>query len=359
MQTPAIPVNEAQRLQALHASQLLDSEYEAIFDNLTALVSRIFEVPIVAISLVDNERQWFKSIYGLDVCETSRDVSFCGHVVAENRPLVIEHAAFDSRFADNPLVVDAPNIVFYAGVPLRFTNDDTTYNIGTLCIIDTKPRQLSDEQLKMLKSFAYQVESLIEMRVPCLKFESLRDDLAADNVTLDVIQNNLKQLRSLSDTDPLTNLPNRRALERFFHTAWQQDKRHHSIAIMLIDLDGFKAVNDQFGHSDGDKLLISVAKHLKKLVRKNNDYIARYGGDEFVLVTFNLAEPELFTLLEKLKAAFKLKNEKLSAVTLSIGAILTADKDISFEKLIEYADKQLYNAKKFGKNRFEISVMMD
>jgi diguanylate cyclase (GGDEF)-like protein len=128
---------------------------------------------------------------------------------------------------------------------------------------------------------------------------------------------------------------------------------------MLIDLDGFKAVNDQFGHSDGDKLLISVAKHLKKLVRKNNDYIARYGGDEFVLVTFNLAEPELFTLLEKLKAAFKLKNEKLSAVTLSIGAILTADKDISFEKLIEYADKQLYNAKKFGKNRFEINVMMD
>lgn len=357
MQIPAIPSNEAERLHALHASLLLDSEYEAIFDNLTALVSKIFDLPIVAISLVDIDRQWFKSIYGLNVCETSRDISFCGHVIFDNRPLIIENALNDERFADNPLVIGDPKIMFYAGVPLRFTHAEQTYNIGTLCILDTRPRQLSDEQLKILKSFAYQVESLIEMRLPCLKFESLRDDLAADNVTFDVIQDNLKKLRSLSDTDPLTGLPNRRSMEHFVQTAWQQDKRKNNIALMLIDLDGFKVVNDQFGHSDGDKLLISVAKHLKELVRKNNDYIARYGGDEFVLVAFNLDENSLAVLLEKLKSAFKIKNEKLSSITISIGAVLTGNKEYSCQKLIQHADEQLYIAKKAGKNRFEIAVL--
>lgn len=357
MQTPAIPANESERLHALQASHMLDSEYEAIFDNLTALVSRIFDVPIVAISLVDSDRQWFKSIYGLNVCQTGRDVSFCGHVVADNNALIVENTAKDARFADNPLVTDAPGIVFYAGVPLRFTENNTIYTIGTLCIIDTKPRRLDDEQLKMLKSFAYQVESLIEMRVPCLKFESLRDDLAADNVTFDVIQDNLKKLRSLSDTDPLTNLPNRRSLERFVQTAWQQDQRKSSIALMLIDLDGFKAVNDQFGHSDGDKLLVSVANHLKMLVRKNNDYIARYGGDEFVLVVFDLEKPALAVLLEKLKSAFRIKNNKLSSITISIGGVLTANKVLSCQNLIQLADEQLYIAKNAGKNRFEINEL--
>lgn len=358
MQAPAIPSNESQRLQALSASQLLDSEYEAIFDNLTALISKVFDVPVVAISLIDHDRQWFKSIYGLKLSESPRNVSFCGHVVAENKHLIIENAANDDRFAKNPLVIDAPKIMFYAGFPLRFTHDNHIYNIGTLCLIDTKPRQLSDEQLKMLKSFAYQVESLIEMRLPCIKFEALRDDLAADNVTFDVIQDNLRKLRSLSDTDPLTGLRNRRSLEHFIQTAWQQDKRKNNIAIMLIDLDGFKSVNDQFGHSNGDKILISVAKHLKKLVRKNYDYIARYGGDEFVLVAFNLDKNALAKLLEKLKSAFKIKDDKLSSITISIGAVLTDNKEYSCQELIHHADEQLYIAKKAGKNRFEIDLLV-
>ncbi|MDT8311640.1 MAG: sensor domain-containing diguanylate cyclase [Methylophaga sp.] len=357
MLAPAIPSNEAERLHALHASQLLDSEYEAIFDNLTALVSKVFDVPIAAISLVDMDRQWFKSIYGLAVCETSRDISFCGHVVSGNHPMIIENAVNDDRFADNPLVVGDPKIMFYAGVPLRFANAEQTYNIGTLCIIDCQPRQLSDEQLKILKSFAYQVESLIEMRLPYMKFEALCDDLAEDDVTFEVIQDNLKKLRSLSDTDPLTGLRNRRSLEHFVRTAWQQDKRKKNIAIMLIDLDGFKVVNDQFGHSNGDKMLVSVAKKLKKLVRKNNDYIARYGGDEFVLIAFDMDKNALVKFLEKLNSTFKINDEKLSSITFSIGAILTDNKEYSYQQLIHHADEQLYIAKKAGKNRFEINLL--
>jgi len=357
MLKPAIPANESERLHALKASQLLDSEYESIFDNLTALVSQVFLVPIVAISMIDRKRQWFKSIYGLGISETPRDISFCGHVIGDNQPLIVENAATDHRFKDNPLVIDGPKILFYASVPLRFTHADNVFNIGTLCIIDIKTRQFDGEQLKMLKSFAYQVESLIEMRVPCLKFEALRDDLAADNVTFDVIQNNLKKLRSLSDTDPLTGLPNRRSLERFIESSWYQDKRKNHIAIMLIDLDGFKAVNDKFGHSDGDKLLVSVAKHLKKLVRQNNDYIARYGGDEFVLVAFDLEAPALEALLKKLKSAFRIKQDGLSSITISIGAVLTTDKEKSFAQLIKQADEQLYIAKKSGKDCFKIRVL--
>lgn len=195
------------------------------------------------------------------------------------------------------------------------------------------------------------------MRVPCLKFEALRDDLAADHVTFDVIQDNLKKLRSLSDTDPLTGLPNRRALERFINSAWQQDKRKTRIAFMLIDLDGFKAVNDELGHSDGDKLLIIVAKHLKQLVRRNNDFIARYGGDEFVLVAFDLDETALSVVLDKLKSGFRINYENVSAFTISIGAVLTDNKVLSCQQLIDYADEQLYIAKKAGKNRFEIAVL--
>ncbi len=357
MLKPAIPLNESERLHALKASQLLDSEYEAIFDNLTSLVSQVFQVPIVAISLIDKNRQWFKSIHGLGICETPRDISFCGHVIGDNQPLIVENATEDPRFQDNPLVIDGPKILFYAGVPLRFTDVDGVFTIGTLCIIDSKFRKFDDAQLKILKSFAYQVESLIEMRVPCLKFEAMRDDLATDNVTFDVIQNNLKKLRSLSDTDPLTGLPNRRSLERFIRSDWYEDKRKNHIALMLIDLDGFKAVNDQFGHSDGDKLLVSVAKHLKKLVRQNNDYIARYGGDEFVLVAFDLDALALEAMLKKLKSAFRIKHDRLSSITISIGAVLTTDKEKSCAQLIKYADEQLYVAKKSGKDCFKIKIL--
>lgn len=155
MKKPPIPKDEDKRLQALRSLNLLDSTPEESYDCLTNLVKTLFDIPIVAISLVDAERQWFKSIQGLDVCETSRDVSFCGHAILQDDIMVIPDAIKDERFFDNPLVTDEPAIRYYAGVPLHTANG---HRIGTLCILDTKPREFSKKKLALLKNIAQLLE---------------------------------------------------------------------------------------------------------------------------------------------------------------------------------------------------------
>lgn len=118
MDSPEKPDNEVQRLRHLNTLAILDTAAEERFDRITRLARRLFNVPIALISLVDENRQWFKSCYGLNVSETSRDISFCGHAILGKKVFVIEDASQDPRFADNPLVTDAPNIRFYAGVSL-------------------------------------------------------------------------------------------------------------------------------------------------------------------------------------------------------------------------------------------------
>ncbi len=165
MEAPGTPYDEQERLNALYNLEILDSDSEAVFDNLTQLVADVFSVPIVAISLIDESRQWFKSIQGLDVCETDRDVSFCGHAIYHQKPFIIENAQEDERFSDNPLVTGPPHIVFYAGIPLRYWVNERQYLLGTLCIIDRQPRSLNQQDIKRLQLFALQVESLIELRL--------------------------------------------------------------------------------------------------------------------------------------------------------------------------------------------------
>lgn len=137
MITPPIPADEAQRLQALRDLLLLDTPPEERFDRLVQFAADEFEVPIAVVSLVDDERQWFKAKVGLDVCGTGRDVSFCGHAVVREEVMVVEDARLDPRFADNPLVTSAPFIRFYAGAPLQLPSGQ---RVGTLCLIDTQPR---------------------------------------------------------------------------------------------------------------------------------------------------------------------------------------------------------------------------
>ncbi|HSP31074.1 MAG TPA: GAF domain-containing protein, partial [Halomonas sp.] len=157
MQAPDTPHNETQRLVALHALQVLDTPTEKAFERMTQLARELFDVPIALVSLVDKERQWFKSHQGLDLCETSRDISFCAHAIAHDAPLVIEDTLQDQRFITNPLVGDLPHIRFYAGYPLRPVNGMA---VGTLCLIDRQPRYFSERDLKLLGSLAGQVEEL-------------------------------------------------------------------------------------------------------------------------------------------------------------------------------------------------------
>lgn len=151
MEIPAIPHDEQQRLQALNDLQLLDTPAEERFDRLTRLARQMFAVPIALISLVDEQRQWFKSSQGLDACETGRDISFCGHAILGREIFEVNDASKDVRFSDNPLVSGGPHIRFYAGAPL-ITGDG--YALGTLCIIDSQPRQLNADERRALRDLA-------------------------------------------------------------------------------------------------------------------------------------------------------------------------------------------------------------
>ena len=155
MQQPAIPDNEAQRLAALRALDILDTPPEERFDRITRIAARLMDVPIALVSLVDANRQWFKSCIGLDASETPRGISFCGHAILESEALVIADALADPRFADNPLVAGEPRIRFYVGQPLAAVDGS---RLGTLCLIDRKPRQMSASDFQALRDLAHLVE---------------------------------------------------------------------------------------------------------------------------------------------------------------------------------------------------------
>ncbi|HEX2875780.1 MAG TPA: ATP-binding protein [Polyangiaceae bacterium] len=151
MKAPGKPANEAQRLEVLQRYAILDTAPDASFDALTALAAFIADAPIALVSLVDSERQWFKSRVGIEATETSRDDSLCGHVVANGEPLIVRDTIEDRRFADNPSVVGAPKVRFYTGYPLLAEEDVV---LGTLCVADTKPRELNEIQHRKLAMLA-------------------------------------------------------------------------------------------------------------------------------------------------------------------------------------------------------------
>jgi GAF domain-containing protein len=200
---PTKPANETQRLEALRGYEILDTEPEAAFDDLTFLASYVCQTPVALISLIDADRQWFKSKVGVSAVETSRDIAFCASAILQTDVFIVPDASQDARFADNPLVVADPKIRFYAGAPL-ITEGKA---LGTLCVVDRVARELRPEQLEALRALSRQVMAQLDLRRNLKRLKSSlksRDKVEAEKErSLRELQDALGKIRTLEGLLPV------------------------------------------------------------------------------------------------------------------------------------------------------------
>lgn len=207
-----LPKNERQRLKVLWQYEVLDTVPEAVFDDLTELAARICGAPIALISLVDEDRQWFKSRVGVSQAETARSNSFCAHAILQSDLFVVPDTALDPRFAQNPMVTAEPWIRFYAGAPL-VTPDG--YALGTLCVLDHEPRELNPDQRQALRVLARHVVSQLELRRQARELAQARKSGAATKRELSQVQEQLAAARKrLANLKPAAKRPSQKTAKR-------------------------------------------------------------------------------------------------------------------------------------------------
>jgi predicted signal transduction protein with EAL and GGDEF domain len=472
-------------LRKLKLYDILDSAAESEFDDIALLAAQICQTPISLISLVDTDRQWFKSRIGMEATQTDRDVAFCGHAITQDGLFVVNDARKDARFFDNPLVTRSPNIRFYAGTPLKISSEGSA--LGALCVIDTIPRELTIEQENSLEALGRQMVRLLSLRRAVAdsreaeKFaRSTVDSLTAHIAILDeagtiiavnrawrefatrnppatpdfavgsnylatcdaaagpcseeaiavargiravmarerdafsleypchspsekrwfvarisrfpgdgptrvvVAHENVTQrrlaeerLRHASLHDALTGLPNRSLFADRIDRAlglYRRDPTRH-FAVLFIDLDQFKLINDSMGHAAGDVLLKTVADRLRASLRTTDTLcrtgisepdagvraeaehtVARMGGDEFTLLLEGLKHPTDAALIAE-RALSSLSqpmqvNGKEVMVTASIGIVNGSLSYNNAQELLRDADSAMYGAKMGGKARY-------
>lgn len=336
MPAAPLPDDEQLRLDTLASYQILDTPSDKSFDNLVRIAAEHFDVPISLVSLIDADRQWFKAATGLETPETPRDSAFCAHAILRpDEVLVIEDAQSDRRFASNPLVTADPSIRFYAGAPIKAENGQP---LGTLCIIDTEVRRLDAAGRRFLLNLAANAGSMLELH---------RKNAALAEASL---------------LDPLTGLANRRAFDTALSVACAGAARGVSFGLLALDLDRFKAVNDEFGHAVGDRLLQEVARRLRRVVRAN-DVVARLGGDEFAIIATGPIDLDgVMKLAQRVMQTF-LSDMRHGAGTVpirtSIGVALAPLHGEESRLLARAADLALYRAKRAGRRSIAVAGTSD
>jgi len=312
--------DETGRQFALNRLEVLDSPKEEAFENVVTLIKQVINVPMCAISLVDESRQWFKAERGLGVCETARDISFCTHAIQDTEPFIITDASADERFRKSPLVIGEPFIKSYAGIPLRSPDG---YVVGSLCAMDKVPREFASHEIAMLENFAQIVINELE-------------------------------LRQIASTDALTGANSRGAwMERAQSVIEAYKDTEKPVTAVIMDIDHFKSVNDTFGHPAGDKVIQELANTIMANIRKD-DIFGRYGGEEFVILLPNTDFAGAHALVERIRELFNqieldaLDGKKCSV---SIGFTLKQDDEVEIASLVDRADRALYMAKEGGRNR--------
>jgi diguanylate cyclase (GGDEF)-like protein len=319
-----LPRDECQRQRDLERQGVLDHPGDEHFDRLVTLTASVLDTPIALISLVDRDRQWFLAHHGLAVQETPRRMAFCAHTIAGDETLVVADASQDSRFNTNPLVTDDPHIRFYAGTPLQSREG---HNLGTLCVIDSQPRQLGPREVSLLEEMAQLVLRELDLR------------------------------RELT-VNPLTGLANRAS---FLEQAGPELDRARSgsvgLALLALELDQFSQVRIRWGHEASDQALKDVAACLKGQHRAQ-DLLGQIGDQGFAILMVDVDQAAAMERAEAIRAeitelggVFRTSGYQLSV---SGGLTLLAPDDDRPQELLLRAERALFLAQGNGHNQIAL-----
>ena len=339
---------EEKRLASLQALNLLDMPIEERFERITRMVCKFLDVPIAIFNLVDRDRQHYKSVRGINAIDAPKPAAFCTHALLEDHMLLVPDARKDERFFDNPFVTGDLNLSFYAGCPVHAPDG---MPIGTLCAIDTKPRNMSDEQLALLHDLAAIIETEIKAGNSSKVQEKLKEQI--------------KEARHMAMVDPLTRLWNRAGIEVLLQSETEDAaRRNKPVTIVMSDIDHFKRINDNFGHPVGDIVLQDVSKRILESLRSGDD-AGRVGGEEFLMVLPGCPQQKARETVERIRRTIEARPVDIGEtrhgtaiikqrypVTMSFGAVtIFPGEKADLEAAIKKADDALYKAKREGRNR--------
>ncbi len=336
------PRAEERRLRALLALEIITSGPDPVMDQICALASDMFDVPVALVTLLDEKHQWFKATCGLDADRMPREQAFCNHTILSDEVLVVPDARSDDRFASNPFVTGAPHVCFYAGAPLRL---EPGIRPGALCIIDSKPRSFTARDQHRLAQLALLVEAQIRLHSANLGLKRQAE----------LMERKQHELVWAATHDRLTGLPNRTLFQDELQRAIRAAKGQGTgVGVLLVDLDEFKHVNHTLGHDAGDALLGAVATRLSSTATRP-DLVARLGGDEFGVLIPNVQDvAELQAASARVIAALRepVHHQGHSVRALaSIGQTRFPQDGQSAAELLKSADLALHAAKGEGGNR--------
>ncbi len=368
-----VPADDGARIRELHSYGVLDTPPDEVLDELTYLASRICGCPIALISLVDGDRQWFKSKVGVETVEAPRDVAFCAHSILQPSELcVIADTTADPRSADNPLVTPKRGIRFYAGAPLV---TPTGHALGTICVMDRKPRELSDDQKRGLTALSRLVMTQLELGRP----KSEPAPVAAPASDLEALERKVAELQEAAEDrrrfqeellerqrqleeraevmareskmDPLTAIANQRGFIERLDQEFSRARRYEMpLSLVFLDIDDFKSYNDEFGDIAGDSVLEQIATLLHDQTRVS-DFIARYEGGQFAIILTNTDAAGAMVMAERVRSAVEAATWLGRAVAVSAGIATMSTDTANSAQFIEDANAAMNEAKENGRNR--------
>lgn len=332
MKSPALPKNKANRLKKLNQLRIFYSPAEERFDRITRIARRVFGVPVSLLTLIGEDKQWFKSSQGLCDTETPREISSCGHAILSQEPLIIQNTENEPDFFDNPLVTSGPGIRFYAGCPIRYRGTP----LGTLCIMDIVPREFKPSDVDTLKSLAAWAQNELKAR-----------RLSVAQVKL---LSKLNESERRSMIDPVTRVWNRNAMDKVLESELARAKRQETpTALLRADVSSFEDIVGQHGEIAGDEVPREVTQRIRNCVRPH-DVVGRADHHEFLVFLAGCSTADTRSIAERICSriedeAIKVNNKAIP-VSLTIGAASSRTvTDLMARKLKELAMAALDDAR--------------